>query len=180
VERGRDAGEFVSRTEAVHGGLDFYVSTNGLGMRLAKDVADAFGGTIAASPKLFGQREGKEIYRVTTLVRLPAFQVGDVVRHKGSVTEVVGLRPFVELRDLVTGEKRRFKTKDLRGLRRIEAERFEADVRDGGAGALLVVHPESGAERPIRTRGAQAGRCAVVWTADDAYASALPALPSKP
>lgn len=147
VERGRDeAGDFVSRTEEIHGGLDFYVSTNALGTRLAKEVADAFGGTVTASPKLFGQRQGKEIYRVTTLVRLPAFRVGDVVRHKAEVTEVVSLRPFVELRDLATGEKRRYKTKDLRGLRRVDAERFEAELHQDANGRVVAIHPDSRAE----------------------------------
>lgn len=181
VERGRDeAGDFVSRTEEIHGGLDFYVSTNGLGTRLAKEVADAFGGTVTASPKLYGQRQGKEVYRVTTLVRLPAFRIGDVVRHKAALTEVLSLRPFVELRDLGTGEKRRYKTKDLHGLRRVNAERFEADLRVDALGRVTVAHPDSGAERTIATRGAKPGRSVVVWTADDAYVSGLPATASKP
>lgn len=181
VERGRDeSGEFMSKVEEVHGGLDFYVSTNGLGQRLAREVADAFGGTVSASPKLFGQRQGKEIYRVTSLVRLPAFRVGDVVRHKSEVTEVVALRPFVELRDLVTGEKRRYKTKDLRGLRRVDAERFDGELRKDANGALVALHPDSGAERLVVTKGAKPGLAVVVWTADDAYVSALAAVPSKP
>jgi 60S ribosomal export protein NMD3 len=181
VARRRDeGGDFISRTEEIHGGLDFYVSTNGLGMRLAKEIADAFGGAVTASPKLFGQRQGKEIFRVTTLVRLPAFRVGDVVRRKAEVTEVVSLRPFVELRDLVTGEKRRYKTKDLRGLRRVDAQRFEADLRPDAAGGVVAPHPDSGAERPVRTKGVKPGRAVVVWTADEAYVSALRAVPSKP
>jgi len=181
VERGRDeGGDFISRTEEIHGGLDFYVSTNGLGQRLAKELADTFGGTVSASPKLFGQREGKEIYRLTTLVRLPAFEVGDVVRHKSEVTEVISLRPFVELRNLITGEKRRYKPKDLRGLRRMDAERFEADLRPNPGGGLVATHPESGAERPLGTKGAKPGRAVVVWTADEAYVSALPPVSSKP
>ena len=181
VERGRDeSGDFISKMEEVHGGLDFYVSTNGLGQRLAKEVADAFGGSVSASPKLFGQRQGKEIFRVTSLVRLPAFRVGDVVRHKAQVTEVVSLRPFVELRDLVTGEKRRYKTKDLRGLRLVDAERFESDLRKEPGGRVLAVHLETRAERPVATKGARPGRAVVVWTADEAFVSALPPLPSKP
>ena len=180
-ERGRgETRDFVSRTEEIHGGLDFYVSTNALGLRLARAIAEAFGGTVAASPKLFGQREGKEIYRVTSLVRLPAFRVGDVVRHKAAVTEVVSLRPFVELRDLRTGEKRRYKTKDLRGLRRMDAERFETQLRKEASGGLVAIHPDSGAERPVATHGARPGRAVVLWTAEEAYVSALPAVPSKP
>ncbi len=181
VERGRDeAGDFVSRTDEIHGGLDFYVSTNALGTRLAREVADAFGGTVTASPKLYGQRQGKELYRVTTLVRLPAFRVGDVLRHKGAAVEVLALRPFVELRDLVTGETRRYKTKDLRGLRRVDAERFAADVRADERGTLVAIHPESGAERAVASRGARPGRRVVVWTSDEAYVSGLPASSSKP
>ena len=181
VERGRDeAGDFISRTEEIHGGLDFYVSTNALGTRLAKEVAEAFGGSVTASPKLFGQRQGKEIYRVTTLVRLPAFQVGDLVRHKSEVTEVLSLRPFVELRNLATGERRRYKAKDLRGLRRVDAERFETEIRPGVSGGLVAPHPDSGAERPVLSRGVRPGRAVVVWTADEAYVSGLPAIPSKP
>ena len=181
VERDRDAsGDFISRTDEIHGGLDFYVSRNALGTRLAREIMDAFGGTVTASPKLFGQREGKEIYRVTTLVRLPAFRVGDVVRHKAAVTEVISLRPFVELRDLRTGEKRRYKMKDLRGLRRVDAERFEAEIRKGETGDAVAAHPDSGAERPVSTHGVSAGRAVVIWTADDAFVSALPASFSKP
>ncbi len=181
VERGRDeGGDFVSRTDEIHGGLDFYVSTNALGTRLAKEVADAFGGVTSASPKLYGQRQGKELYRVTTLVRLPAYRVGEVVRHKDRIAEVVSLRPFVELHDLVSGETRRFKPKDLRGLRRVEAERFLTEVRTDDAGHAVAVHPESGAERPVRTRGARrAARAVVLWTADEAYLSALPGDASK-
>ena len=181
VERGRDeAGDFVSRTEEIHGGLDFYLSTNALGTRLAKEVADAFGGVTSASPKLYGQREGKEVYRVTALVRLPMYRVGEVVRHKDRIAEVVSLRPFVELHDLVSGETRRFKPKDLRGLRRVEAERFPAEIRMDDAGHAVAVHPDSGAERPVRTRGVKrAGRAVVLWTADEAYVSGLPGEGSK-
>ncbi len=181
VERGRDAGgDFVSRMEAVHGGLDFYVSTNALGTRLAKEIAEAFGGSVRASPKLYGEREGKELYRVTTLVRLPAFQVGDVVRRREQFAEVLAVRPFVELRDLVTGETRRYKPKDLRGLRRVDVERFAAEVRTEADGHVVAAHPRSGVERRVETRGARPDHHAtVVWTQDAAYVSALTAEPSK-
>src|SRR6266542_4372266 len=64
VDRGAEEGVCVSRTEEVHGGLDFYVSTNALGKNLARDIADAFGGSVSASPKLFGQKQGREVFRV--------------------------------------------------------------------------------------------------------------------
>src|SRR5439155_1434754 len=153
IDRSEDSEAFVSRIEEVHGGLDFYVSTNALAKGLARDLAGAFGGTVTASPKLFGQRQGREVYRVTALVRLPAFQKGDVVRHKGAVAEVTSVRPFVVLRDLATGESRRFKPKDVRGANRIDAERFEAQLARLDSGELVAIHPETAAER--RPRGTQ-------------------------
>src|SRR3989440_7043567 len=79
VDRSEDAKAFISRIEEVHRGLDFYLSKNSLAKGLAREVAGAFGGTVSASPKLFGQKEGREGYRVTALVRLAAFQQADVV-----------------------------------------------------------------------------------------------------
>ena len=179
IDRGRDArGDFTSRIEEIHGGLDFYVSTNALVKALAREVAEAFAGTVSSSPKLYGQRGGAEVYRVTSLVRLSPFQVGDVVRHKGAVHEVAKLGGFVTLRDLVTGEQRRFKARDLRTARLVDAERFETELR-AGDGEVVALHPESGAERPVATRAATPGRGIVLWTSEGAYVSALPAVLSK-
>src|SRR3989441_1122050 len=179
VDRSEGAATFVSRIEEVHGGLDFYVSTNALAKGLARDIAGSFGGTVSASPKLFGQKEGKEVYRVTALVRLAAFQKGDVVRHKGALSEVISVRPFVVLRDLVSSEERRFKPKDVRGARRIDAERFEARLVRLESGEGAAVHPESAEERPLRATPKAASRAVVVWTPDGAFPSSLPADTSK-
>jgi len=181
VDRAREEHAFVSRMEEVHGGLDFYVSTNALGKNLARELSDAFGGTVAASPKLFGQQQGREVYRVTSLVRLPAFQVGDVVRHKEAVAEVMALRPFVMLRDLATGEMRRFKPKDVRNAKRVDAERFEAVIERLESGEVVAVHPETGEARSIRwpAKGHTGRAAVVVWTRDGTFTSGLPADVSK-
>src|SRR5207247_7780602 len=89
-------------------------STNALGKALARELSESFGGSVSSSPKLFGQKQGREVYRVTSLVRLGAFHIGDVVRHKESLAEVTSVRPFVVHRDLATGEPRRFKPQDAR------------------------------------------------------------------
>src|SRR3989449_3669143 len=78
VDRAGDPAAFVSRIEEVHGGLDFYLSTNALGKALARELSESFGGSVSSSPKLFGQKQGREVYRVTALVRLGPFDIGDV------------------------------------------------------------------------------------------------------
>lgn len=177
----RESSEFLSRVEATHGGLDFYVSSNALGKILARELSSAFGGTVTTSSKLFGQKQGKEVYRVTSLVRLSAFRPGDVVRHKGAVSEVTKVATFLVLRDLASGEERRFRPRDLRGAVRVDAERFAADLEPPeGGGAVVATHPESGAQRAVRSRDpVRRGRAVVVWTSDGAFLSALPADPWK-
>src|SRR5256886_9933016 len=60
VDRAGDPGAFVSRIEEVHGGLDFYLSTNALGKALARELSQSFGGSAASLPKLFGLNQGRE------------------------------------------------------------------------------------------------------------------------
>ena len=62
---------FVSKVEAVRGGADVYLSSNAATRTVARELADAFGGTVGASPKLFGRKKGKDPYRVTYIVRVP-------------------------------------------------------------------------------------------------------------
>jgi len=181
ADRLREASrEFVSRIEETPSGLDAYVSTNALSKALAREIAEAFGGSVTTSSKLFGRRGGKELYRITNLVRLSPFQVGDVVRHKDALAEVTKIATLVTLRDLTSGEERRYKPKDLRGVLRIDAERFEADLERTAEGETAARHPDRGASRPILTRGPpKRGHAVVVWTAEGVFLSSLPADISK-
>jgi len=62
---------FVSKVEEVRGGADVYLSSNRVARTVARELADAFRGTVGSSPKLFGQKDGKDLYRVTYVVRIP-------------------------------------------------------------------------------------------------------------
>jgi nonsense-mediated mRNA decay protein 3 len=63
---------FVTKEEAVHGGLDIYLSSNRAAKALAQRVKSRLGGKVTSSPKLHGRRGGRDVYRVTYAVRLPA------------------------------------------------------------------------------------------------------------
>jgi len=62
---------FISKIEAVRGGADVYLSSNSTARTIARELADAFHGSVGASPTLFGRKNGKDLYRVTYLVRIP-------------------------------------------------------------------------------------------------------------
>ena len=62
---------FVTKVEEVRGGVDVYLSSNTVARTIARELADGFHGTIGSSPKLFGRKKGKDLYRVTYVVRIP-------------------------------------------------------------------------------------------------------------
>jgi len=62
---------FVTKVEDVRGGADVYLSSNTVARAIARELADAFRGTVGSSPKLFGRKNGKDLYRVTYVVRVP-------------------------------------------------------------------------------------------------------------
>ncbi len=69
--KGEERRAFVARIEEPKEGLDFYLGSAKVARKLARALQQKFGGTTTESAKLFGKREGKEIYRVTIAVRLP-------------------------------------------------------------------------------------------------------------
>lgn len=73
---------FISKMELVTGGVDVYLSSIQLGKALAKTLVDSYSAETKEASKLVGQtRDGQEMYRLTYLVRLPDFHVGDVVSY---------------------------------------------------------------------------------------------------
>jgi nonsense-mediated mRNA decay protein 3 len=78
-----DPNAFITKMEIVPGGVDVYLSLIALGRACERDLADTYAAETDESSKLVGQtRDGLDMYRVTCLVRLPEFHVGDVVRYK--------------------------------------------------------------------------------------------------
>ena len=74
---------FITKIERVVGGADAYLSSIQLGKILAKHLSEIYSAEVKESSKLVGQtRDGLDMYRVTYLVRLPDFHVGDVVEYE--------------------------------------------------------------------------------------------------
>lgn len=137
---------FVSKTERVKGGLDFYFSTVSSAKNIAKELQDSMCAEYKESSSLWGRRDGKEIYRMTFLVRLLGFGKGDVVEHKGRAYFVRGLsRGVLHGIDLSTGEERAIKVKDASecALLRTMAEVLKAVVVSESARELQVLDPET-------------------------------------
>lgn len=104
---------FISKVERVKGGLDFFFSTIPAARNVARELQESKCAEFKESSSLWGRRDGKDIYRMTYLVRLPGFGRGDVVLHQNREYYVRGLsKGVVHGFDLVTGEEKAIKIKD--------------------------------------------------------------------
>jgi nonsense-mediated mRNA decay protein 3 len=99
--------DFVSREQLLKEGLDIYVSSADYGRRIARAVVKQFGGNYSESQKLYGRKGGRELYRVTFLVRLPGYSEGDVLELAGKriAVEKVVAGEGLEGVDVQTGKR---------------------------------------------------------------------------
>lgn len=115
--RSASGDEFVTEVEAVRGGIDVRVSSNQFAKRLAREMSRALGGSVGSSATLQTQREGKDQYRATYVVRLPGFGEGDELQWRRRRYRVVGLGDTVRLEDTATGERLHVRLRELRSAR---------------------------------------------------------------
>ncbi len=96
---------FIAKTEELGEGFDLYVGSIKLGKQVCRAVMDVFGGKFTESPKLVGQKNGEDLYRITYALRLPEFVRGDIISADGKVIEVQTCGKHVSGIDLETGKR---------------------------------------------------------------------------
>lgn len=87
--RSGDRNIFITSSEEIHGGLDFYLSDNGVAKRLSKEISNVFGGKVTSSSSLAGRKDGRDIYKMTYSVRLPPYERGDFVNLEDGLYRVM-------------------------------------------------------------------------------------------
>ncbi|MEA2052332.1 MAG: 60S ribosomal export protein NMD3, partial [Euryarchaeota archaeon] len=71
--------DFISKEVLLKEGLDIYVSSMDCGRRISNAIVRRFGGSYSKSQKLYGRKDGRNVYRISFSVRMPGFRVGDVL-----------------------------------------------------------------------------------------------------
>jgi nonsense-mediated mRNA decay protein 3 len=107
---------FVSKVERVRGGLDFYFSTAPAARNIARELQDQRCAEYKESTSLWGRREGREVFRVTFLVRFPSFGPGDIITFRSRDWYVKSMsRGLVRCIELASGEEQQVRLRDLEG-----------------------------------------------------------------
>jgi nonsense-mediated mRNA decay protein 3 len=116
-----DEEDFVSKVQMLKEGLDIYVSSMECGRRISRGIVKKLGGGFSESRKLFGRKDGREIYRVSFSVRLPGFKEGEAVtldNHVITVERVIEGKG-IEGVDTETGEHLFVSKKKLMRARKV-------------------------------------------------------------
>jgi len=110
AQQGGERLAFVSSMESSRDGLDIIVSSLGFGQSIVNDITSLFGAKTTSHPKLVGEKDGKRLFRVTWLIRLPRIIRGDVIEIQGRYYQVTGSDgQTLRTRDLLASGPRSFR-----------------------------------------------------------------------
>jgi nonsense-mediated mRNA decay protein 3 len=147
---------FVSKVDRVvggAGGADVYISNNSVGKMISRALADQYGAEVKDTSKLVTQKEGREVYRVTYLVRLPSYRFGDVLLFKKRMYLVGPMRTSnVRLTDMKNGESNTFSHSDLVDARVIgrREDMVDAIILTETDKEVQIMHPTN--FKPVELR----------------------------
>jgi nonsense-mediated mRNA decay protein 3 len=134
LQAGGERLSFIADTHETREGLDITVGSQNIGTRISQGIIAQLGGRFTTHPKLVGEKNGRQLYRITYSVRLPRFQKQDVVFSRGRYLEVTRIESsHIKARDLAEGVQTTVREEDI--------ERLVGNLRD--ALSALVVFADS-------------------------------------
>jgi len=94
---------FVSKIERKKEGVNIYLGSRNIGMKVSKMVSKRLGGDITESKKLHTRIDGRDIYRFTYSVKIPEYREGDAVEKDGKICIVKNVQSGKGV-DIITGK----------------------------------------------------------------------------
>ncbi len=109
----------LTRRVRLPNGWDYYAVDKNFTKALGKKLQQQFGGEQLTTASLYGQKDGKEIYRLTVLFREAPFKKGDRVEYRGEEYIVKILDKHIVLQPSKTGKTIQIKYKERPRIRPI-------------------------------------------------------------
>jgi len=105
---------FITDVFDERGGIDFYLSEKGSAHNIAKKIQEKYGGEIKQSSTNAGMKDSRQIYRMTYLIRLPAYRKGDFISYANSFYYISSInKNKVHVIELLNWSEHVFDGKDL-------------------------------------------------------------------
>jgi len=134
LQAGGERLSFISDMNETRDGVDIIVGSQHIGAKISQGIIAQLGGRYSTHPKLVGEKNGRQLFRITYSVRLPRFQKYDVVAVKNRYYEIERIESHhVRTFDLAEGSTRSIREDDI--------ERILGNARS--AESALVAFAES-------------------------------------
>jgi len=143
-----------SWTERRPEGWDHYYTETLAARGVARLFKDRFGAQVKESATLYGQKDGRELYRVTFAVRLPVHLPGDYYVDKGRLfrLERPSSRGGFDVTSAASGATELWPTVTLENARWVGGpeKKMAVPVRTAPDGVVEGQHPDTGTWIPVR------------------------------
>jgi len=134
LQAGGERLSFIADSNETREGLDITVGSQHIGTLISQGIIAQLGGRYTTHPKLVGEKNGRQLYRITYSVRLPRFQKQDVILSRGRYLQVIRVESgHIRALDLADGISKSVREEDI--------ERLVGNLRD--AVAALVAFADS-------------------------------------
>lgn len=144
LQTGGERLSFVSDISETRDGLDIIVGSQHIGLLISRRITAELGGRFTRHPKLIGEKNGRQLFRITYSVRLPKYQKRDVIRFRGHYGEVIHVvSRTMRVLDFSEGA--------IKVIREAEVEKLVGSARDAkdamvafsSSGTIGVIDPET-------------------------------------
>jgi nonsense-mediated mRNA decay protein 3 len=150
LQTGGERLSFISDLTETRDGLDVIVGSQHIGLLIAQKITAELGGRYTTHPKLVGEKNGRQLFRITYSVRLPRFQKHDVIRMRASYAEVVQVEAHhLRVFDYEDGMIRTVKETDIDRLIGNARDAQDAMVAYSDGNVIGIIDPVSSATREI-------------------------------
>jgi nonsense-mediated mRNA decay protein 3 len=113
LQAGGERLSFISDMNEIHDGLDIIIGSQHIGLLISRGIVAQLGGRYTTHPKLVGEKNGRQLYRITYSVRLPRFQKNDVIKVRNRYYEVQRVESnHLQVMDLADGTAKSIREDD--------------------------------------------------------------------
>ena len=146
LQAGGERLSFISDMNEIHDGLDIIIGSQHIGYLISQGIIAQLGGRYTTHPKLVGEKNGRQLFRITYSVRLPRFQKNDVIKIGNRYYEV----QRVESHHLQTIDLRDGTVKSIRDD---DVEKIIGNSRNAEAGLVVFADGKNmGILDPVSSR----------------------------
>jgi nonsense-mediated mRNA decay protein 3 len=136
LQAGGERLSFISDMNEIHDGLDIIIGSQHIGTLISQGIIAQLGGRFTTHPKLVGEKNGRQLFRITYSVRLPRFQKSDVIKIKTRYYEVQRVESHhLRVTDLSDGTSK--------AVREDDAERIIGNSRNAETGLVVFADGKS-------------------------------------